>query len=487
MQTSKLSTRRVKEILARMIHDSSFCSRVATVMDKKGGQRFDSDWANVVAKLCCEHLRIYSSAPGNQVTLHFDRWAQSTNANPKVVSQIEEFLEDCLSSNTVVHEGNGSLLDHTKEYFELGKAKDILTQAEDCIDRGDVEGAYKLFQSATRVELQNSNVYHPLEDHETWLEVFTDEGVRPLFEYPGDLGKLVGPSFTRGSLYAFMGVDKAGKSWYLIDAAFRLLKNRHRVAYFEVGDLGRNEVFERLGQRILREPVGVKDVEWPISWDKKDPDIPICEERHKEGVSVGHALKHARKYTRSRHLLKLACYPNSSVTVAEIAALIQEWKRESNWKPDAIIIDYADILAPPRGMIDSKDQIDETWKQLRRLSQIEDCLVLTATQTGAQAYRKRSSILTRGDFSGRKTKLAHVNGMLGLNMTAQDKMNDMTRVNWVVRRKGGGSELTQVLVAGCFAAGMPIVLSKFASYAKQQLTADDSEEQDSSDNSEWED
>ena len=129
--------------------------------------------------------------------------------------------------------------------------------------------------------------------------------------------------------------------------------------------------------------------------------------------------------------------------------------------PDVVVIDYADILAPPKGVADPLVQIDETWKALRRMSQDFHCLVLTASQSNAAAYGEKQSILGRKHFSGRKTKLAHVNGMIGLNSTEKESVHDIQRWNWVVQRKGKYRESRCCTVVGCLDCGCPSIISKF--------------------------
>ena len=477
MEISEYDGSKLRLILIGMITDPKVCSRISSIMDKPKGPRFNQEWADLIAKWCREHLRKYSSPPNGNINLIFRRWAE-TATNKKTVLQVEALLQYMSEEYSGSVSGNSDfVLDIASEYFNTHRLRSVVEEVEGRIDEGDVEKAYAQLSTTSKIELGYSTVINPLKDIDVWLDTFNEERRQPLFEYPGPLGNLLGPSMTKGSFVSFMGVDKSGKSYYLLDAAFRALKRRRRVAYFEVGDLGREETIERLGQRILHEPLDRQIIEWPVGWEE-GTDTPIYEKRLKHGFSIGDALKKIKRYTRDRDLMRLSCHPNSSINVAGITSYLDEWARESCWIPDLVCIDYADILAPPQGQVESKDQIDETWKQLRRLSQTYNCLVLTATQTGAQAYRKKGTALGRVDFSGRKTKLAHVTGMIGINATPDDRRNNVTRVNWIVRRKGRAHEMQQIIVAGCLDCGCPIVTSKNVEWRKPKTTEtlDDSED-----------
>jgi hypothetical protein len=125
--------------------------------------------------------------------------------------------------------------------------------------------------------------------------------------------------------------------------------------------------------------------------------------------------------------------------------------------PDAVVIDYADITAPYPGVKEGRDQINENWMHLRRISQDYHCLVLTATQADADSYSRR--LMGRKNFSDDRRKHDHVTAMLGLNVTDEDKEVGITRVNFLDRREGGYTEKGQVWVAGCLAIGCPVLKS----------------------------
>lgn len=466
MQVTEYSGNRLRLILVGMITNSKVCSRISELITKKGGPRFQPDWAQLIATWCRDYNAKYDMPPGQNIQNIYESWASSSQASSEVLDQVEDLLDYLSDEYANTAQNNPDyILDEASEYFNQQQIKGLLERTEENVTKGQTEDAYAQLQATTRIELGHTTVIKPFDEVEPWLEIFHDEHQRPLYEYPGALGVLTHNSFTRSSLFAFMGVDKAGKSFYLMDAAFRALKNRHRVAYFEVGDLGQAETLTRLGQRVLRLPEFPQYVNWPIGWESDRPDVPILERRFKPGVSLGDMFKRMRRYSRGRKdQLRISCHYNSSITVQGIEGYLSDWAKSDCWFPDMLVIDYADILEPPAGFNEPKDQIDEVWKQLRRLSQKYNCLVLSATQTGAQAYRKKGSSLGRADFGGRKTKLATVNGMLGLNISPEDKENGVTRINWIVRRKGGGSETSQVVVAGCLAAGTPIIASRKIKY-----------------------
>jgi len=155
-------------------------------------------------------------------------------------------------------------------------------------------------------------------------------------------------------------------------------------------------------------------------------------------------------------MFRLCCYSNNSLTVEKISSLLSEWSNDG-WEPDAVVLDYADILAPPKGVKEKRDQINENWMHLRRVSQDFHCLVLTATQADAKSYGKR--LLTKQNFSDDRRKHDHVTAMLALNALDEEKELGVMRINYLDRREAAYTESGEVWVAGCLDIGCPCMKS----------------------------
>ena len=156
-------------------------------------------------------------------------------------------------------------------------------------------------------------------------------------------------------------------------------------------------------------------------------------------------------------LLKLSCHPSGSINVTGIESRLNTWER-AGWLPDIVIIDYADILAPLNGRLDKRHQVDETWRELRGLSQKRHICVITASQADAASYRIKT--LDKSNFSESKTKLAHVSAFIGINALPNEKDMQLRRLNYIVRREEAFSEQECLYVAGCLSIANPMILTR---------------------------
>jgi len=399
---------------------------------------------------------------GGDLRDSYESWRRSSVVEEKTAEGMEKFLQ-FLSDEWKDGEKSASdiVLDLAGKHFNRVRAQRALDEAGEELDRDHPELALARMASVNRVELGTGCLIKPGQEYDPWMQAFDQDRQKPLVVYSQGLGRFFQDSFGRDTLISFMGPDKSGKSFWLSDVAFRALKNRCRVAFFEVGDLLQDEMLLRLGCRTAMRPLRAGKIRVPIELDKEEKKVSKWDVREfPEDLDPREAYRVFKRVCRGRDLFRLSCHPNSSISVDGIRSILLSWQNEG-WEADVVLIDYADILSPPVGVRETLDQIDETWKRLRRMSQEFHCLVVTASQSSAAAYSEKGSVLGPKHFSGRKTKLAHVNGMIGINNTEKDKEAGVVRLNWVVRRNSKYKQTRVVTVAGCLALACPAMLSVY--------------------------
>jgi replicative DNA helicase len=82
-------------------------------------------------------------------------------------------------------------------------------------------------------------------------------------------------------------------------------------------------------------------------------------------------------------------FPPKSVSPAHIKAYLEKLVRKGI-KPDAIVLDYLNLLAPPDRGMNSYEAIKQIAEQVRALSYFFSCPVITATQANRTAYDQKN-------------------------------------------------------------------------------------------------
>ncbi len=475
MRSEKRDGSKERLILIGLITNTQVLAQLAGKCDE---QPFASPLSNEIHHLAVDYYQRHHKAPGKDIEGLVRVWAEKRPHDDATIGMMDEFLTalDGEYKRLGKEVNVAFLLDQADRRINEVKLRRILEAAEGELNSGNLDEAWDRIKLAQRTPLNEQSTIKLLQDKEEVLATFA-EGPEAIVEYPGDLGDFFGDTLARDCFLAFLAPEKTGKTFWLLDLAFRSFCQRRRVAFFEAGDMSKRQIKRRFLARITRHPFRSPTGEWPCTIDypiairppaakggvaEVDPEKRCFDHPLDGAIAWAGCEKLCRDTIKSfKDYFHLECYPNSTLTVSEIDARLALWTAE-DWVADVVIIDYADILAYPKGTgrMDTRDRTNEVWKQLRRLSQEHHCLVVTATQTKAAAY-EQDRALDRRSFSEDKRKNAHCTGMIGINVRADDKEAGVMRLNWVVLREGEFSSQKVIHCASCLPLANPAVLSTY--------------------------
>lgn len=452
-----------RAILTAMVTDAAVLARVASQWAPEG--LFASKHANLVGGWAVSYYNRYGKAPGKEIELQFERWQNKGKRDADTVKLAEQLLTHLSREYSRKRRLPSSeyIIDLAGQYFNDIRKRRLIDDLQASLDAGDNEGD-RILTDYGRVELGVGAGIDPMHDASCWEAAFAEPPVA-LVTYPGALGEFYGNTLCRDAFVAFAGPSKRGKSFVLMDIAFRAMQQRRRTIFFECGDNSEGQWLTRWGARAARKPLHPCTVRVPTSiahdHDLHVTDVITKTKTFTDGLTAAECIAACdnimRKQVRSTDsYIRLSAHHNSSLTVQQIETLIQTWSRDG-WVPDVIIIDYADILAPPAGARDEREEINTNWKHMRRLSQRYHCLVVTATQTDAASYD--ASLIKKKHFSGDRRKHDHVTAMVGLNQSHAEYDDEIMRLNYLDRRAAQSNELHCVYTAGCKAIANPFIVS----------------------------
>ena len=477
MKRRKVDSQRERRVLIGLVTSKRFLSQAKKVLTDL--ELITEEPYRVVAKWCFDYHEEYGKAPGAHVEDLYHKWSED-NDNSDLVSSVKDFLETLGEEYEKAGELNVPyLLDDLRDFV----TKRSLVQLKDAMDFALVSGNVKEAQDSVvayrKIEVGQGSSIDPMRDREAWKRAFS-EPEDPLVVFEGDAGRFFNDNLTRDALIGIQAAEKTGKTFWCIEFVMRALRRRKKVALFEVGDLSESQIMRRLGVRWSGLPMRKRDLRrsiviphtievdeaaeagYSIEADKKrfrrimnDHDV----QRGMERFSRAFGLSSKRSYIRT------AVHPAGTVNVRDISGEIDQWEQEHDFVPDVIVIDYADILAPENpGRKESRDNINETWMALRKLSQDRHALVIVPTQASADTYEHRGEKLqTKRNFSNDKRKLAHCTAMLALNQTPEEKLIQGMRLNWLVVRESDFNEGLPLYVGNCLKLGRALCCAKFSS------------------------
>lgn len=436
---------------------------VAERWDDKEGL-FDSRPANIIGNWCVQHYRKYAKAPGKSLESVYDSWSSQTK-DKELAKQVEHLMiglsKEYQSGKAKIQEA--FTIDAAGKLFKAIQLRRRNREIEALLESGDTDKATALAETFTPIQMGSRSWVKATVADNGLKEALRKAKELPLVTYPGAMGEFFGSVFRRGGFAVYEGPEKRGKTVHLTDLSFRAISKGLKVAFFAVGDMSLDEMRELFSRRITGHPMygDPTKFQYPLALTISggSPEVAF-EERERETLNFATSRKAWNRFNAKMgtdDLLRLAAYPNYSISILGLKAELQAWQRHG-WNPDLCVIDYLDLLTPcTPGKSETRDQIDETWKRTRALAQVFNCCVVSASQTDAASYS--AEVIGMSNFSGSKTKNAHVTAMIGLNQTDEEKEIGVMRYNLVVLRRGKSVGSKVCYAVGCPNIGNPVILS----------------------------
>jgi hypothetical protein len=460
-----------RQILMALIMSKEFLGQVSPVLDLS---LLESNHFRQIAEWCLKYFEEYKKAPKGHIEAIYYAWAENGDRDPAQVEAIHDYLEHLSSQYDSASDLNVPyLLDQTGRFLTLKRLQRLNDDLSYNLTDGDAEAAQQALNAYRGIEIGRGVGVDPLNNDGVWEAAFSDPA-QPLIKFPGDAGRFLNDALTRDALIGIQAPEKRGKTWWCVEFVMRALRNRKKVALFEVGDMSESQIMLRMGVRLSGRPLREShcgEIQIPSKIyppRNKENKITGVDHRTKfcpHPISEKSCLKAVKRFMRGCGIpseipyVMVSTHPNSTVNVRQITAILEMWEVEKGFVPDVIVIDYADILTPEDPKKQARDQINDTWKALRRLSQEKHCLVIAPTQADAASYDAKTQSMK--NFSEDKRKYAHVTGMLGLNQTEEDRKNNVMRLNWLVLRESEFDAWKILWVGQCFKLGKALCCSAF--------------------------
>lgn len=475
-RATKIDRKPLLRALGHVIMDGKVAQAISAKWD--GKPVFGQSWCNKILSWGADHFKNYGEAMREQgFATRFEDWADKAKNKDDVelMQSFSQYLSDIYSQTA--NTNSDYALDQVLAELRRAKLTSLEKSIRASLEAGNLDKAEGDVVSYARIQVGEEGCEDPFTDEEDIEDTYAGSA-KPLIRYPGSLGVFLQDVLTRDAFVAFEAPEKTGKSFVLLDLAYRAMRQRKKVIFFAIGDMSKRQVKLRLMSRNAKHPFKSPNNIWPYTFDypellKKgrrdtmDVDAkkltfnsPMDKELAKAACKkvMQHKVKSRDSY------FKLCVRPNFSMNVLDIEGVLQSLEL-GGWIPDVVVIDYADLFSPlPGKELTPRDLTNRSWMMLRGLADKRHCLVVTATQGKASAYKKarlRKATLNREDYSEDKRKNAHATAIIGLNVTDEEKEKGLCRWNFVVAREIGFVSSKVVHVAGCLPLCNPCVLSSF--------------------------
>jgi len=237
-------------IVRGVVVSKEFTEQLISIYD---GNLIASDYNRTIIKWAINFFQDNGNVPGAS---HFsDVFVEKTRHMEPEEAENYEVTLAYISDKSELEVNPDYLLTRAVDYLNKRKTEQLQLDLKTTGRKGKDQDQLKLIQSFSPVELLKAGGVNPFTDAQVVSEAFNSLQ-KPLFTFPGAFGKMVNHQFTRDSFVAFLGREKIGKTWMLMEIAFKALRARRKVAIFQVGDMSQSQYVRRMGIRCA----GISDM-----------------------------------------------------------------------------------------------------------------------------------------------------------------------------------------------------------------------------------
>ena len=457
-----------RTIIIGLIMSDTFCTKVAGQLDDR---MFKTTWIRALVKGCVFYFNQYGCAiKGNVHTLYATLQDEMSETEAELLGMCLELLSD--EYDTIEASFNEAYhVDKAMEFVAKYAAEDLAARIQSYIVQGNVSEATNAILSYRTSAVAVDSAPRDARDLDNYGYFKNQDGeadARVVLEYPGAVGALIGP-LRRSWLVAFLAPMKRGKSNFLMESAILGVKQGHNV-FVALHEMQEDEWFDRLLANMAGTVIQKEGVSLTPMFDcimNRDGTCTHPARRIREPYQKGQNAKYTpcgicantgngtykpcvvnvpvdmKKATRAdaqkvlnshlaRHTIKVKKYPASTATSKMI---YNDWRSlaEDGTVCDIIASDYADIQGlEDKNCHDKIQAINDTWLGLKWLGDATKALILTATQGKLKSLT--SEDIEQDDVSGYIGKAAHVDAMIGLSQTKEEKALGIMRLSNLYHR-----------------------------------------------------
>lgn len=403
------------KIAALLVRDERFFRRVDGLVKP---EHFENHSEAIIVGLAIKYFQEYEQLP----TMESGVWGEIfKDAIKHRVIKLEERSDIVTKFKQIRNHaisGASFVVDKIAEFAKNQELSKVIHRSIDLLERGDFEGIEQAFTKAMAVGI--SRDYEEI-DYWTNIEERTQRrkdrlsGLIKPSGIPTGIKKIDNLLYHKGlgrkELTVIMGGAKKGKSMGLGDLGMRFSLQSYNVLYATL-EVSKDIVAERLDANVTK-----------TSMSELDDNVHAVQDdiKSKTASGVGEFI--------------IAEFPSGTLTCKELKRVIERY-RANGIKFDVIITDYADIMAPDVYTPNDIENSKQIWLGLRAIAQVENCVMLTATQTNRTGFKAVTA--KADDVAEDFNKIRIADLVLSINRTDEERDRGEARLYFAASRNQSG-------------------------------------------------
>lgn len=399
-----------QNVLALMTVDARFLVVANAILHPR---YFEQPVEQHLARFILEHYREYNKPPSKVVLLNrAEKYFKGSKNSDVTMEDFTEFLSDTIAQRKDAAEEAEYIAGEVVAFCREQAVKEATLKTVDDIQKGDLSTIVPRMQKALAIgsELQGRGVF-----------LFGDAQNQEINEKVRDcvptglpfIDKPTRGGLARGEYGMLMAPPNVGKTTGLVNIGVGTCKQRFKVAHISM------EMSEPLMLAMYKRCFLDRSWEQLTNLDD-DQQVRVAKWlfKHKANLKADVNIKHF-----SAHRLSVAGLR------AHIMLL-----RSIGFDPDAVVLDYMDLMEMPTHIRDEVNQLTWVGEELRALAEEENLAMWSATQTNRSGAQKQTSKME--DVAGDFKKMATADVVWSLNQNEEEQQEDLMRWFVVKNRVG---------------------------------------------------
>lgn len=309
----------------------------------------------------------------------------------------------------------------------------------------------QMLADALAISFDSNIGYDLFEDYKVRYADETDDERR--FKFDIDiLNQITNGGLKPKTLNVFVAGVHVGKTMLMCHLAKNWVLNGYNVLYLTL-EMSEEEIGERIVANML---------------DIRIKDLAILKKKKKEEYFS--RMEKAKRRFKSHVIVKQ--FPTSNASVINFNAIVQELKIKKGFKPDIVLIDYINIVAPAKYKSNDNmySRIKTISEELRAFAVMNDVPVFSATQFNREGQRSNNPDMT--DVAESSGLPATVDLLLAGNSTPELRESNQLRIIQFKNRYGDLNENKSFFIGADYSKG------RFMNTDQQMMTYEDPEYRD---------
>ena len=385
-----------QESLAQSIlEDRPFADQIEEVLDTSF---FELRYLRVFVSKIFEYRGKYGVHPTPEILASIFR-TELENHNDAIKKQVRDYFARVLIKKS----SDGQYIKDTSlDFCKKQKLKEALMESVDLIQNSSFDEIRKVIDDALKLGTDNNFGHELIKDFEARYQVKARNPISTGWE---KIDSLLKGGLGSGELGVMIAPTGAGKSMALAHLGSHAVKLGKNVVHYtlELSDASTGHRYDSC----------ISSVPLSVLFNRKDEVMDAITDLEGSLMIKEYPTKTASPNTLRTHLEKL---------------------KKRNQKIDMIIVDYADLLRPPKNFKEKRNELESIYENLRAIAQEFKCPLWTASQTNRTGLN--AEVVTMESISEAFNKCFVSDFICSISRTIKDKSTNTARLFIAKNRNG---------------------------------------------------